>query len=208
MTNVEVGTFGPAVAVSDLTDMTVACLKEWLPTYVNQLEAEREMEPGTLPSYGIFPAVTLRELTDHPPPAILVMCSGTDGEPLKHPDWTYDATLKCMVHAVTRGRVSYESHRNASLLELSVRRAMLQQHPVGAARIRLRGFDVVPLPEQSSEGRYLSDGTNTFDLMVDQVVQGGSAGPKVPDSIYVEGAEVSTEPTITVNAVGPGGTVS
>jgi hypothetical protein len=207
MTNVQIATFGPALAVSDVTIMSVDCLREWLPTYITQLEKERSLAPNSLPRPGVVPASTLRELVDKVP-AVVVMASGTEGDPLKMPDDTYDATIRLTCHAVIRGRTSAEAHTNAGLLELSVRRAILQQHPAGRKRTRLRGFDVAALPEESSEGRYLQDGTTTFDLFFDQVAQGGAAGPTVPDApTYVENIEV-TEVTETVNAVGPGGSIS
>jgi UDP-N-acetylglucosamine:LPS N-acetylglucosamine transferase len=68
--------------------------------------------PLKLPRPGIRSASTIAELVDHGLPAIIVIANGTEGEPVKNADWTYQATFR--IH-LPRGRARPQELREPNL---------------------------------------------------------------------------------------------
>lgn len=191
---------GPLVIATDLDYELIATLQKWLPTYLSIFEGERGLAPKSLPRpklHDIANSLTDLEFTDHTLPAIIVRTSGTDTTPIRNANQTYQADFRCVVSCVCRGQTPKGSRYNADVMAGSVERVLLQQGLPGSARTRYAGYGLQPVIDTTNQGRYLAAGILTFILAVDEVVQAGHIGPKVPDrNPYVPFAVVDGVDTI------------
>lgn len=177
--------FGPLVVETDVDVAVIETLKVWLPTYLRQVELERDLTAGFLkrPKPSSF-ANTLEddEFKDHPFPAIIVTTAQTAGRPTKDGNGNHYAAWNVVVSSITRGRTPPETRALAALYSGCVRRLLVQQEALGglAGAIDWVASNVAPVADVTGSGRYLAAGINQFSVYIDEVVQSG-VGPLEPE---------------------------
>jgi hypothetical protein len=184
----ELAVFGNLILATDVDEAALATLELWLPTYLGQIETERDLTAGSLPRpTGSSFASTLSddEFLDHALPAVLATTVGTTGAPVVAADASYEVTWHLTVSCVLRGRTAPETRRNVSLFEGCVRRLLVQQGSLGkrVSGTKWVGTNVASVADRTRAGRYLAAGITQFNVFTDQAVQGrvGPVAPANPD---------------------------
>jgi hypothetical protein len=203
--NTGTANFGPLIAITDVDGYVLDALWAWVPTYLKQLEIERELVVGSLArpkTRDIASALTDYEFEDHQMPAILATTAATVGEPHKHADGSWEAQFRVNISCIVRGQRPARARTLAAYYEGTIRRIIAQQAVPGASRIRWAGSQISPIPQLSTEGRYLVAGITMFTLTVDSAhLSGGNVGPTVPElDTYFPSAPADTV-TTTVEAL-------
>jgi hypothetical protein len=198
---VALGRLGPLVTAVDIDAWVLDALNTWLPTYLALYEDDRGIIRGTYPrpkTGHILTAITDAEFTDRQLPAIVVTALTNTGEPTRNPDWSYAAVARVNVSCIVRGRTPMETRATAAIYEACCRQLLSQKGVPGVARQRWTGWNIVPIPDTDSQGRYLAAGISTFNFEIDQMAQGGFAGPSVPVD---DGMTQQYVPTLTIDEV-------
>jgi hypothetical protein len=199
MTGFAIAEFGPLVTTVDVDEAVIATLQEWLPTYLDQIEIERELGAGYLPRPKLEAyANTLdsAEFLDHTLPAVIVTTAATANPPEITNDFSYITNWKMTVSCILRGRGTRpaEARRNAALFEGSVRRLLIQQGAIEAIqskRCRWMSSNVAPLPDATGKGRYLAAGISQWVVFGDVAASWSGGGPLIPNATpYSDLAEV------------------
>lgn len=182
---VRAANFGPLVTNVDVDKLVVDKLRLWIPTYLAQLEREREKAPKYFnrPRDASYASVLDDdEFPDKILPGIFVTSSvAASTDPFE--DGFYGATWTVAISAVVRGRSSEETRWIAAMFEGSIRRVMLQQ-PVGE-KVEWDTTLVQPVADPTNAGRYLAAGMSSYFVYFDHVAQEG-VGPHIPDGPYEE----------------------
>jgi hypothetical protein len=178
-----VADWGTCVVETDIDRELLAPLMLWLPTFLSQLERERELPAYLLarPQLESFQNV-LEDNTfpDGRLPAIVATTAQTEGTPeptVVGVDAAYGATWRSNVSAVVRGRTPHETREIAALMSGCVRRILVTQ-PNALGTVHWMGSLVTPFPDPSGQGRYLAAGVNRFQVIVDEALTGD--GPLIP----------------------------
>lgn len=179
--------FGTLVVETDVDTAVVATLRKWLPTYIAQVERERNLAVGALarPVAGSY-ANTLEddEFVDHRLPAIIVTTAATN-DVERFGDGSYAAMWMTVVSSVVRGRTPPETRMLAALFSGCVRRVLVQASDLGgsASNVLWRRGGVQPVPDATAAGRYLAAGINEFVVVTDDVLTTRDS-PLEPDPLY------------------------
>jgi hypothetical protein len=172
--------FGPCVIENDIDVAATETLSKWLPTYLRQMEEERELDfrLGRPASYQVV--LEDESFFDQQLPAVIVTSTETEGAPSVYADSVITAQFTLVVTAIVKGRTRTEARALASMTGGSIRRLMVQQGTLDGAvqGVRWKSGQVsrVAIPEESRE---LAAGINTFTVLVDQVAQ-ADLGPIYP----------------------------
>lgn len=209
-TSVALGSLGPLVTATDVDAWVLEAIGTWLPTYLALYERDRGIKTGTYPRPAtghILTAISDAEFTDRQLPAIVVTALTNAGEPTRNPDWSYAAVARVNISAVVRGRTPAETRQTAAVYEACCRQLLAQKGVPGVARQRWRGWQILPIPDTDSQGRYLAAGVTIFDFSIDQMAQGGFNGPSIPiddgmTQIYVGGASI-VDVTVDIQPIAP-----
>ncbi len=200
MTTFGINDPGPLVIATDVDAALLGVLKQWMPTYLELLSAERSLG-YVLPSpksYSNY--INVDELMDQQLPAIVVTTAKTI-KTVGGSNFIYQATWLVRVSAIVRGRKPQETKNTAALFEGAVRRCMLDKGRQNAGPLNSTHWvdaEVAPIQAGTREGRYLAAGMATYHVSTDAAAR-SFGGPDVPDADgYVPIATVTTVPTITV----------
>jgi hypothetical protein len=188
-----VAEFGHLLTETDVDAAVLKELKFWLPTYLSQLEREREMENRSFarPKPGSFQS-TLEDDTfpDGKLPAIVATTALT--EETHREGTSYSVDWRVVVSAIVRGRTPPECRALASMYGATVRRVLVQQAQLRAGTeepvangIRWIRSRVVPVPDVTDKGRYLAAGVNEFFVYTDDSLDAG-VGPLFPEPVYTD----------------------
>lgn len=208
MSSARIADFGPLVITSDVDKAVIDTLRLWLPTYLSQLERERDIPVGSMPrpSAGSFHTVSAPEqLLDQWLPSVLVTTARGESAVESWGDGFISAGFQVAVSCVTKGRTDEEARVNASRYEGCLRRIMVQQPSLGSFAGGVQPMSVgqvAPVEDEQEQNRYLAVGMSTYLVMVDKTVQGETGpfmgpgpyeptDPDIPDTPFDPLAEVS-----------------
>jgi hypothetical protein len=179
-----VADWGALVVETDVDREVIAPLMLWMPTYLSQLERERNLSPRLLarPKPESYQnALEDLNFPDAMLPAIVVTTAQTEGEPepqIAGVDDAYAATWLVRVSAVVRGRTPPECREVAALFSGCVRRILVNQ-ATALGKARWLGSLVMPVPDTTdTQGRYLAAGVTRWSVLVDEAISGD--GPVMP----------------------------
>jgi len=184
-----VADFGRCMVETDIDRAVIASVMYWLPTYLAEAERQRELPSRTLarPKDESFQnALTSSEFPDGRLPAILVTTARTVALPLKDGDGSYfNADYTINVSAVVRGKTPPEAREVASVFGGCVRWLLVHQQTSLDGEVEWTASSVIPVPDQTDQGRWLAAGLNTFVLHLDDALTGaGPTSPVMEDPIY------------------------
>ena len=178
--------FGPLVVETDVDLAVIRTLRLWVPTYLAQIERERDLANRTLarPTPQSYTNVLEDdEFPDQWMPVVVVTTAALDGDPEMDGIGMIHGGWRVVVTAITRGRTPGEARAIASLLGGAVKRCLVNQQDLGgfASETRLRGGGrVAPVADSTGQDRYLTAAINNYTVFVDAIVQAG-VGPYLPD---------------------------
>jgi hypothetical protein len=185
-TTTPVADWGQIVVETDVDREVIAPLMLWMPTYLRQLERERDLDPYLLARPRLESYHNSLEDLSFPDarlPAIVVTTAQIEGEPeptIAGLDDAYTAEFLVRVSAVVRGRTPPETRELAALYSGCARRILVNQG-TALGKARWLGSLVTPLPDTTDTGRYLAAGVTRWSVMVDEVQSGD--GPVIPEPI-------------------------
>jgi hypothetical protein len=204
--------FGPFIIETDVDRALLGTLAFWLPTYLSQVERERDMVHGALarPTSDSY-ANTLDddEWLDHRLPAVVCTTAATRDTPNIEGGWEYEVAWLCVVSTVVRGRTPAETRAVAALLGGTVRRVLVQQQSLAGAgepfadSTQWVRSHVLPVPDATSSGRYLAACVNEFEVRTSNVVD-ASVGP-LPDPGVDPDIVYDPDPTVGAVTIDVGG---
>lgn len=181
-----VAAWGVCVIETDVDRALIATLREWLPTYLKQLELERDdvLQGKKLarPKPGSFQNVLDDdEFPEGGLPAVLVTTSRMD-EVQAWPNLnSYGATWVTRVSVVVRGQTGAATREIAALFAGAVRRILKDQPLPIEARVHLVGGSVAPVADVTEAKRYLAAGVSEFRVEMDDVLDGDGPVSPTPD---------------------------
>jgi hypothetical protein len=201
--------FGPLIVETDVDAAVIRTLRTWLPTYLAQVERERDLTIGTLarPVAESY-ANTLEddEFMDHRMPAIIVTTAEPENNAQRDGNGLYRASWTVRVSSVVRGRTPRETRAVAAVFGGSVRRVLVQHADLDdfSAGLRWIGSNVIRVEDTTDQGRYLAASINLFNVFVEDVLRDG-VGPTVPSDPYdppdLENPNEPYEPWVTVGEI-------
>jgi hypothetical protein len=179
-----VADWGQLVVETDVDREVIAPLMLWMPTYLRQVERERDLAPHLLARPRLESYQNALEDLSFPDarlPAIVVTTAQTEGDPepqIAGLDDAYAAAWLVRVSAVVRGRTPPETREIAALVSGCVRRILVNQ-ATALGKMRWLGSLVTPVPDTTDTGRYLAAGVTRWSLLVDEAISGD--GPVIPE---------------------------
>jgi hypothetical protein len=186
----ETNIFGRIVTGADVEAWVVETLRKWSSTYLAEVERQHGLAGGTLQRVRSWVrAPTFDKWPEDQLPAVLVISTGTIGEPLKDGRGRYRARWAVAVGTVCSARTRDLSHDQAELYA-AAHRALLLQRPSLEGRangVDWATEDYTDLPFDDT--RSLGAGRDVFAVEVDDVVS-TKAGPVTP----ADPAPVETDP--------------
>lgn len=190
--NVVVGiaAWGPLVIGTDIDDAVIGALKQWMPTYLKQSRAERDLTFSLALPRSYSNTFAEQEFLDHQLPAVVVSTARTQAI-TGGSNKTYGGEWICEVSTVVRGKRPPATRFLAALYEGTVRRLVLQQARGGPLNeVRPVGVRYEQVFGDVSRGRYVLAAVTSFQVFTDQIVT-PYGGPDVPDAdVYVDEATV------------------
>jgi hypothetical protein len=201
-----IATWGPLVIGTDVDDAIIAALKTWMPTYLRQAVAERQLTFNLALPRSYANTFAAQEFLDHQLPAVVVTTARTQAI-TGGSNKSYGAQWICDVATVVRGKRPAATRYLAALYEGTARRLILQQaHADPLQEVRPAGLRYEQVLGDVSRGRYVLAAVTTFQVYTDQIVTPHS-GPDIPDAdVYVDEATV-IEVDIDLNFRLSGGSV-
>lgn len=184
MTYADTTPFGTLFGADQLEAAVVTTLETWLPTYLAEVERQRDMTAGeisapksyrTIPRFDKFPEDQI--------PAIYVVSPGVFNEPVKRGGGKYQATYSLGVAAVVESTTPDAVNTLSKLYSSAVVAAIMQHRYLGFPQGKIEGVDWVDetftdIPPL--QGRSLASAQNVFVITINDVLTVG-AGPLVPD---------------------------
>ena len=173
------GIFGPLVTTVDVDGYVLDTIKLWLPTYLTQIEREKELGHGFLARPKTYSNVLDDDtFPDYVLPAILVTTDGTSDDIERAPGGVHNAFWHFVVTAIVRGPDEAGTRQAASLYAASIRRLLLQKRSLGgkASAVYWNSELISPVADTSDNGRNLAAGIGDYTVLVNRVVQ-SDAGP-------------------------------
>ena len=163
-------------------------LQKWLPTYLRQLATDRGLPRTALPLPKLWMNTTEfdTDFSADNTPAILIICTGISGTPVREGDGTYRAAWTVGV-GVLASAGGNDSRRNSSALAKryagAIKWAMLQYSSLGSPYVEGvdwedEGYDDVPSDQQSA----LASARLVFSVEYRDVIE-TNAGPGAPDPL-------------------------
>lgn len=180
------------VATTDIDGALIATLKEWLGTYLRQIELERSLGDdflGTPNSDQISNALTSFEFLDTTLPAVVVTTAIVEktlrtSRSGSSSGGVYAADFRVTVSNIVRGPTKQQTRYNAAFTELAVRRVLSNQATRMAdtiiTNVDWKGSQVAPVADTTGDGRYLAAGVGQYVVSVDNALQDG-VGPQQPN---------------------------
>jgi hypothetical protein len=186
MTTAGYAEFGPLVVETDVDRAVLDTLRLWMPQYLRQFEAERQLTPGLFsrPKAESY-ANTIEddEWLDHRLPAVIVTTASTTGQPQRSGDGLYYAAWQVRVSAVVRGEMPAQARAIAAVFGGTVRRILVGPNLPDPVTFCEWGGSLIARVDPGDQGRYLAAAINTFTAYTDQILQQG-AGPIDPGGPY------------------------
>jgi hypothetical protein len=195
--------FGEIILGDDVEAGVVAHLKAWMPTYLGELERQREIRAGKLPevrSYTVTPQEPEKWAEDQLP-AILVVSTGLADTPEQRGDGSLDAVWNVGISSICSAKDEPNTRRVAHIYFHAALAAMLQHRGLSglATETMLASdwrYDVLPTDRRRTLGAVYA----LFHVTVDGVLQafGGTEDP-LPDPTS-EPDDWPVVETITIDA--------
>lgn len=168
---------GPIVLPTDVALAVRDTLKGWVPYYLARIDEQLDLDPGTTTpprSWGV--ATDMDRWLEETPPALLVVCPGTVGDPERHGDAAaYGAWFRVNVGITAGGATEGGSWDLAGRLGAAVYTTIAQQADMGglAADTRWGGMNVA-----ETRNRKLVAAEAIALVRVDHIV--ATRGPLLP----------------------------
>lgn len=183
--------YGPIVTADDVEAAVKTTLRAWCTTYTEEVARQKGV---TLPPINYYGGTEI-DLSDvNTFPALVVVCPGIVGEPVRHGDGSQDATWAVGVGVVVAETVAYKALTLAKLYGAAVRALLVQQGSLGDFAVQTTWTD----EESASEGfeldRWMASCTLQFEVTVTAVVNrfGGPTTPPANPTVPLNGPAVAT----------------
>lgn len=138
---------GPIVLPTDVAMAVKATLEDWVPYYLGVIDEQHALARGTtkVPSWTV--STDLDRWLEETPPAGLVVCPGTEGDPEKHgPKAAYGAWFRVNIGVTAGGATEEGSYELGGRLGGAVVYALAQQPDMGGLAMDTRwgGVQIAP----------------------------------------------------------------
>ena len=188
---VGIANWGPLVIGPDIDNQILGALRQWAPTYLKAIKAERELsfQPAIPRQYvNTFAG---QEFLDHRLPC--VVCITAQATAVRGgANRCYEATWAVRLATVLRAKNPPSTRYMAGLYEGVFRRLVLNKArgaPIND--LHYTGMRYEEVPDASGDGRYTLAAISLFEVYTDQIVQ-PFAGPDIPDAdTYLDEATVT-----------------
>lgn len=195
-----IANWGPMVASSDVDDQILLAMKQWMPTYLKQLAAARNLSFKLALPRTYSATFMGQEFLDHQLPAVISITAQATAVRGGR-NMPYEATWAIRLATVVRGKRPPVTRFLASLYELAQRLTILQKAsanpPKAINSIHWQGMRYEEVPDSTGQGRYALAAISVFEAFSDMAVQ-PFAGPSVPDAGEYVGEATITEVDIEV----------
>lgn len=180
--------FGPIVTGWEVERAVLAHLKNWMPTYMGEIERRTGLTAQTLPlprSWTVSPEA-IDKWPEDQLPAVVCVSTGLVGEPHKEGGGDVRATWSIGLATVCSANTEDKTHYFAKLYFAALRAAMLEHESLGdfaeSTVWKTEEYDVWPTEQR----RTIAAGYGIFEVAVAEVLNTRS-GPIVPlASPYVD----------------------
>jgi hypothetical protein len=173
--------WGTVLVETDIDRKVLECLRFWFPAYLAQAERTWDLDNGLLarPRPESFQnALQDDEFPDGMLPAVLATTARTEGDTQSGPDRLYSANWRAQVSVVVRGREPRETREVAAVFGGCVRQMLVHQQIALDGEVRWQSSEIVPVPDQLDQGRWLAAAVNRFTIYTDVALSG--TGPMDP----------------------------
>lgn len=139
---------GPIVLTSDVATAVKDTLEQWVPYYLSQIDEQLALDPcTTTPPRSYSVGAEMDRWLEETPPAVLVVCPGTAGDPERHgDDASYGAWFRVNIGITAGGATEEGVHDIGGRLGAAVFTTVAQQGDMGglAQDTRWGGVNVAP----------------------------------------------------------------
>lgn len=180
-----------------------ATIDLWLPTYLAEIERQRDITPETLETFREYPAINdIEKMLEDQLPCCSLFCEGLNSAPVKRGDGAYEGTFNLKAGIIVSS-ITVEDTRNLmSIYTAAVRAILIQQRSLGgfaiASEFTNEAYDELPVEDT----RTLGVGMLEFSITVGDV-SNWKEGPRgtPPTDPYADPEEPVTFDThnITIN---------
>lgn len=174
--------FKDILVASDIEEATILQLTNFLPTYIREIEKQKELPIGKIPypkhysnrnSFDIVPGESF--------PKVIVISPGLAGEPIAKGDGQYIAQWRLGVGVGFAATTEKEANMGCKVIGAAVRAIMVHKQSLGGIAQVIRwvdeGYDDLPIPAQN---QLYKAATLYFVVDCENVVTKW-AGPDQPD---------------------------
>jgi hypothetical protein len=176
-----IANWGPLVIGTDVDDLLLATLRQWMPTYLRQFYRERNL--GFLPAPPRTYANTFegQEFLDHQLPAIVCTTASLQAT-VGGPNVPYQGAWQSLIACVVRGKRPAATRFLAAMYGGTVARVLLQKAAgVAVNDVHLTSARYEQVADATGQSRGLLAAVVQLEVFSDQIVQAWG-GPDVPDA--------------------------
>lgn len=178
--------FGPIVDAVSVEESVKDHLKNWMPTYLAELERRLDIDPGTLPqvrSWTTTPRAP-EKWTDDGLPAVLVVSPGEARDPRVQGDGRVSTFPNIGIAVIVSARTPEETDAFAKRYFAELRRIMYQHSSIGGIAEGVAGgaADYDQIPNESR--RTLASGYGVFVVEIPEALNARMGLSEPPDDPY------------------------
>lgn len=119
---------GPVVSAFEVEYALAQCVREWMPRYLAEAEAQRDLAPGDLPELrSVVTSTDASKFPEEQLPALLVSSPGLEDAPDVRGDGLYSARWRADCTVVCSARGNRQARRLAAVYVSAVRALLVQQ---------------------------------------------------------------------------------
>lgn len=174
--------FGPIFTAGRVEMAAMSTLREWMATYLAEMERQTGRPAGSLPQVRSW--TTVNEFGRWPEeslPSVLLISAGLSAVPEKDGQGRYRATWGLAVAVVVSARDQASTRELAMVYSAAIRGCLMQRRSLGGVAAATEWieerYDEIPAAH-----RTLAAGISGFEVQIDDVVttHGGPASPAPP----------------------------
>lgn len=181
--------FGPLIDTRDVQLAVKSTVQKWIKTYVALVERMNGLDPRSLPlprSYVLKNHDALSKNPEDQTPAIVIVCPGTAGDPVRDGEGFYRVPYAVSVAAIVSARDEDSTSVLAKRYAAALYALMVHNGSLGgfAEGVRWRGERNDDLRPDGD--RTIAVGINVFEVLVPNVIQAGAGLKEPPEEPYEE----------------------
>lgn len=194
--------FGPIVTGADVEAAVIAHLKQWLPSYLAELERRTGRSPGVLPAPRSFDTVNTFALKPGDQlPACVVISPGLADTPHRRGDGVYNGWFRIGVAVCCSAATQADSNELSKLYAAAIRTLFVHKPSLDgfASGLELvaEGYDHTP-PDYLAVGAVAEVDVDVEVAAISQASMGPAEPAPAPDPAPADAPDVSaTQLTVT-----------